>query len=70
MKVKKRRTPVNLDFAQDAPRGHEARAYVREEKLSELFEAPVKAITLDEKTADWLAVREGSEMRWSFRRSV
>lgn len=39
---------------------HESKVYVREERLAELFEDSVKAVTLDQKTADWLvdALRE------------
>lgn len=39
---------------------HDGKVYLREEKLADLFEAPVRAVTLDEKTADWLqdALRE------------
>lgn len=33
---------------------HHGKVYLREEKLSELFEVPVKAVTLDAKIADWL----------------
>lgn len=42
---------------------HEGKVYLREEKLSELFESSVKAVTLDSKTADWLkdALREESK---------
>ncbi len=33
---------------------HEGKVYLREEKLSELFAAPVKDVTLDKDTASWI----------------